>query len=142
MGYFAGFQRRVFPCSHTSQIKEIPQIFPGQRDLSVHCPSFRPGHSSIGVYQSSQGSETHGTNKGYQNPPVPRQLVSQSPVRGNLLQHTQTLLALCRELDWVVNMKKSELTPQQDFNFIGYQFDLLTGRVLRTQERWSTLQES
>ena len=29
------------------------------------------------------------------------------------LQHTQTLLALCQQLGWVVNMKKSELTPNR-----------------------------
>ena len=50
--------------------------------------------------------------------------------------HTQTLLALCHELGWVVNMEKSELTPQQVFNFVGYRFDLLSGRVLPTQDRW------
>ena len=54
-------------------------------------------------------------------------------------RHTQILLALCRELGWVVNMKKSELAPQQIFNFVGYRFDLLTGRVLPTVERWETL---
>ena len=57
------------------------------------------------------------------------------------LQHTQTLLALCQQLGWVVNMKKSELTPQQVFNFVGYRFDLVTGRVLPTQDRWTALQE-
>ena len=55
--------------------------------------------------------------------------------------HTQTLLALCHELGWVVNMEKSELTPQQVFNFVGYRFDLLSGRVLPTQDRWITLQQ-
>ena len=55
-------------------------------------------------------------------------------------RHTQTLLALCRELGWVVNLKKSELVPQQIFNFVGYRFDLLTGRVLPTPERWQALQ--
>ena len=38
-------------------------------------------------------------------------------------------------------MKKSELTPQQVFNFVGYQFNLLTGRVLPTQDRWSALKQ-
>ena len=55
------------------------------------------------------------------------------------LQHTRTLLDLCQELGWVVNMKKSELTPQQVFNFVGYRFDLKTSRVLPTQDRWSAL---
>ena len=62
-----------------------------------------------------------------------------APDPGTCQQNTQTLLALCRELGWVVNMKKSELVPQQIFNFVGYRFDLLTGRVLPTLERWETL---
>ena len=32
-------------------------------------------------------------------------------------------------------MKKLELEPQQVFNFVGYQFDLVSGRVLPTQDR-------
>ena len=63
-----------------------------------------------------------------------------APCRETCRQHTQTLWALCHNLGWVVNLKKSELTPQQVFNFVGYRFDLLTGQVLPTQERWVTLQ--
>ena len=64
-----------------------------------------------------------------------------APDQGTCRLHTQTLLALCRELGWVVNMEKSELTPQQVFNFVGYRFDLLSGRVLPTRDRWITLQQ-
>ena len=61
--------------------------------------------------------------------------------RETCLQHTQTLLALCQKLGWVVNLKKSELVPQQVFNFVGYRFDLIKGRVLPAQDRWRALQE-
>ena len=64
-----------------------------------------------------------------------------APCQETCRLHTQTLLALCHELGWVVNMGKSELTPQQVFNFVGYRFDLLSGRVLPTQDRWVTLQQ-
>ena len=64
-----------------------------------------------------------------------------APSQEKCLQHTQTLLDLCRELGWVVNMTKSELTPQQVFNFVSYWFDLLTSRVLPTQERWASLHQ-
>ena len=57
-----------------------------------------------------------------------------APCHRTCLLHTQTLLALCRDLGWLVNMTKSELTPQQVFNFVGYRFDLLSGRVLPTQD--------
>ena len=58
-----------------------------------------------------------------------------APCLVTCIQHTQTLLALCCEFGWVVNMQKSELIPQQVFNFFGYWFNLLTGQVLPTQER-------
>ena len=54
------------------------------------------------------------------------------------LQHTQTLVALCRELGWLVNGEKSELEPKQVFNFVGYKFDLKEGRVRPTPECWHT----
>ena len=55
------------------------------------------------------------------------------------LQHTQTLITLCQDLGWLVNREKSELVPQQVFNFVGYQFDLKVGRVRPTEECWQTL---
>ena len=57
------------------------------------------------------------------------------------LQHTQTLVALCRELGWLVNKEKSELEPKQVFNFVGYQFDLREGKVRPTPDHWQTLQD-
>ena len=56
-------------------------------------------------------------------------------------RHTQTLLDLCRNLGWVVNMSKSELVPQQIFNFVGYRFNLSQGLVTPTQERWIALSQ-
>ena len=56
------------------------------------------------------------------------------------VQHTQTLIALCQELGWLVNKNKSELDPKQVFNFVGYQFDLKEDRVRPTPERWQALQ--
>ena len=55
------------------------------------------------------------------------------------LQHTLTLVALCRELGWLLNEEKSELDPKQVFNFVGYQFNLGEGKVRPTPELWQTL---
>ena len=62
-----------------------------------------------------------------------------APCREICLRHTQTLLDLCRSLGWVVSMDKSELVPQQTFDFVGYHFDLSQGLVKPTQERWRSL---
>ena len=84
MGNIAGFQQRLFSHSHQSEIPEVPQVFSRKENLSVYCLSFRSGYSPSRIYQGSQGGETDGTGTGYPDPPVPRRLVSQSPVPGNL----------------------------------------------------------
>ena len=57
------------------------------------------------------------------------------------LKQTRDLVALCRELGWLVNLEKFELTPKQVFNFVGYQYDLVEGKVRPTQEKWEALRE-
>ena len=64
-----------------------------------------------------------------------------APTKESCHQGTQSLLALCQELGWMVNMQKSELEPQQIFEFVGYQYDLLNGLVRPTQNRWEALQQ-
>ena len=64
-----------------------------------------------------------------------------APCQEICLRHTQTLLDLCRSLGWVVNMDKSELVPQQTFDFVGYHFDLSQGLVKPTQDRWRSLSQ-
>ena len=57
------------------------------------------------------------------------------------VQHTQVLLKMCQQLGWLVNFEKSELEPKQVFGFVGYQFDLRSGWVRPTPDRWQILQE-
>ena len=61
--------------------------------------------------------------------------------RSTCLQHTLTLVEMCQKLGWLVNAEKSELEPKQVFNFVGYQFDLRSGRVRPTPDRWQSLQD-
>ena len=56
------------------------------------------------------------------------------------LKHTQTLVKMCQDLGWLVNLEKSELEPKQVFDFVGYRFDLRSGRVRPTPDRWESLQ--
>ena len=57
------------------------------------------------------------------------------------LQHTRLLVKMCQNLGWLVNLEKSELEPKQVFDFVGYQFDLRSGRVRPTPDRWQSLQD-
>ena len=84
VGHFAGLQRCLLSHPHCPKVKKVSQVLPVQSDFPVHSPAIRTGHSSPGVYQGGQRSETHGSSEGYQDPPVPRRLVSESPFPGNL----------------------------------------------------------
>ena len=47
---------------------------------------------------------------------------------------------MCQDLGWLVNLDKSELEPTQVFDFVGYQFDLRSGRVRPTPDWIQSLQ--
>ena len=78
------FSRRLLSHPNTTKVKEVPALLSKGADFSVHCPPFWFGHSSTGVHKGGQRGETHSTSTGYPDPPVPRQLVTESPVSGNL----------------------------------------------------------
>ena len=62
-----------------------------------------------------------------------------APTKESCHQGTQSLLALCQELGWIVNLQKSELEAKQIFEFVGYKYDLSQGLVLPTQNRWQLI---
>ena len=54
------------------------------------------------------------------------------------LQHTQELV---NNVSATRLAGEPELEPKQDFNFVGYQFDLRSDPVRLTPDRWQNLQE-
>ena len=46
---------------------------------------------------------------------------------------------MCQDLGWLVNLDKSELEPKQVFDFVGYQFNVRSGRVRPTQDQMQSL---
>ena len=139
MGDIAGFQRCLFPHSSSCQVPEMSQVPLPKSVLSIPGPSLWPLNSSDGVHLCGQRGQVNGSIPGYKDPPVPRRLVDSSPTKESCHQGTQSLLALCQELGWVVNLQKSELEPKQVFEFVGYQYDLSHGLVKPTQNRWESI---
>ena len=82
---FPGLQQCLLSHSHESQAKEVFKVSPKQSNLSIHSSTFWPSDGSVRVHEVFKGSETYGPGKRYENPPVPRRLISQNPVSGNLL---------------------------------------------------------
>ena len=84
VGDVSGFQRRLLPYPNRTKVAEIPQILPPQSSLSVHSSPLWPLNGSVGVHEGGQRSQVNGTGSGYQDPPVPRRLVAESPLPGNV----------------------------------------------------------
>ena len=84
VGHFAGFQRRLFSHSHKPQVAKISQVPLKRSNLSVHSTSLWPVDGSVGVHKGGQRGKTHGSIEGYSDPPIPRRLVTESPMPGNL----------------------------------------------------------
>ena len=137
MGNFTGFQRRLFshPCS--LRVQEMPQVPLPKPVLPVLGSTLWPLNSSHGVYLCGQGSQANGPSQGYKDPPD--DWLIRAPTKESCHQGTQSLLILCQELGWVVNLQKSELEPQQVFEFVGYRYDLSHRLVKPTQNRWESL---
>ena len=139
VGHIHRFQRRILPHTNSQSIQEVHAFSPPGSVLPVQSPSLWPVHSPHGVHSGGQRGQTHGTSKGIRIHQYLDDWLVRASTHDTCLQHTQTLVTLCQELGWLVNREKSELVPQQVFNFVGYQFDLKEGRVRPTEERWQTL---
>ena len=72
VGHLAGFQRRLFPHPHSSEVQEVPQVSFEQSHLSVQGSSPWFGNGPVRVHQSGQGGKVDGSGTGYLDPPVPR----------------------------------------------------------------------
>ena len=137
--HIIGLQRYVFPHPHQSKVEKVSQVSFKQSNLPVHSSAVRPSDSSFRVYKGCEGGKTDGPGQGYKDPPVPRQLVASSPLSGDLFRPNPDPFGLVPKARVVVNLEKSELVLQQEFNFVGYHFDLSQGLVKPTLERWQAL---
>ena len=55
--------------------------------------------------------------------------------------NTQAVVDLTQSLGWIINQEKSQLTPNQVFSFVGYEYHLDSALVKPTQERWLKIQD-
>ena len=138
VGHIAGLQRRILPHSNCPKVKEVFFLF-NQTFQFTALPfglataplEFTKVVNEVKLMAQAQGIRIHQYLDDW---------LLRAPSPEICLQHTQTLLALCQQLGWVVNTTKLELVPKQVVNFVGYRFDLITGRVLPTHDRWEALQ--
>ena len=128
VGHFHRLQGRILRHTNSQSVQEVHAFSHQGSVLPVQSPTLWSVRSSYGVHSGGQRGQTDGLTD----------WMVRATSHQTCLQHTQTLVALCRELGWLVN-KKSELDAKQVFNFVGYQFDLQEGKVRPTPEHWQAL---
>ena len=78
VGHIHRFQRRILPHTNSQSVQEVHAFSPPGSVLPVQSPSLWPVHIPHGVHSGHQRGQTHGTSKGYKDPPVLRRLAGES----------------------------------------------------------------
>ena len=125
-------QRRIFPHANTGTVQEISEIaYPGPA-VPVQSPPTAPLEFTV----IAKEVKLMALHKGIMIHQYLGDWLARARSHQTCLRHTQELVRLCRNLGWLVNLEKSELDPKQVFDFVGYQFELQSGRVRANQEIW------
>ena len=86
VGHLNRLQGRLLAHTNTGTVQEIPKIMIScpRSVISIQGTAIRTVHSSHGVHYYCKGFETDGHTQVYKDPPVPRQLVSESQIPPSL----------------------------------------------------------
>ena len=140
VGNLSRLQGCLLPYSNTGTDQEISRISCPGSDIPVQSSAFWSVHSPYGVHCDSKGGKLMAIHKGIRIHQYLDDWLVRATSPQTCLKHTQTLVKMCPDLGWLVNLEKSELEPKQVFDFVGYRFDLRSGRVRPTPDRWESLQ--
>ena len=141
VGHLDRLQGHLLPHSNTGTVQEILEISCPGPDLPVQSTSFRFVNSTMEFTVIAKEVKLMAIHKGIRIHQYLDDWLVRATSHRLCLEHTQVLVTVCQKLGWLVNMEKSELVPKQVFNFVGYQFDLASGRVRPTLDWWQSLQE-
>ena len=84
IGNIHRFQGHLLPCPNRHTVQEVPAFTCPGSMLPIQSSTIWSVHCCNVIHNSSQGSQTDGSKQRYENPPVPRRLVSQSHISPNL----------------------------------------------------------
>ena len=105
VGHVHRFQGILHLYTHTKPIKKITVFSRPGLNIPVQSFTIWSVHSTHRVYSSCQRGQTDGfTHLGYKDPPVLRQLAVRVRSHQTCLQHTQSLVAICQGLGWLVKI--------------------------------------
>ena len=141
VGNLSRLQGCLLPYTNTGTFQEISQISCPRSDIPAQSSAFWSVHSSLEFTVIAKEVKLMAIHKGIRIHQYLDDWLVRATSPQTCLKHTQILVIMCQDLGWLVNLEKSELEPKQVFDFVGYRFDLRSGRVRPTPDRWHSLQE-
>ena len=120
---------RIYAHLHCKACTEIPVVHGQWSNVLVQL-----GHLPSGIYQGGQVA-----SKG-QAPCLPELLAYLHLIPVQARTHANLVLRVLQHLGWVINFSKSDLSPSQQFNFIGMQFSMCTYTVTPLPKIQNTLE--
>ena len=102
--------------------------------------SIRFAHSTHGVHCDTKGGKTDGYTQGFKHPPVPR-LVGESQIPPGLSPTYTGTSKNVSTIGLAGELREIRAGAQTRLRFVGYQFDLRSGRVRLTPDQWQNLQQ-
>ena len=135
MGDVHRFQGRLLPHTHTEPVKEIVEISCPRQNIAIQSTALCLSTDPLEFTVVAKEVKLMALQKGIRINQYQDDWLVRTRSHQTCLQRTQTLVALCQDLGWLVNKnnsEKSELDPKQVFEFVGYHFDLKEGKVRPT----------
>ena len=139
VGHFHRFQGRLPPYTNTKPIKKISEAAVQGKTYQFKALPFGLSTAPLKFTVVAKEVKLMALQKGIRIHQYLDDWLVRSRSHQICLHHTQTLVALCQVLGWLVNLEKLELEPKQVFDFVGYQFNLKEGKVRPTLDWWQTL---
>ena len=122
LGIFTGFNRCLSPCTYSLAVSEIPPLLYQGSDIPIQGSTLWSGDKSVCLhtldgYHSNSSAEEISLLFPYLDDWLVR-----NQIRADILRDQQFTIKLISSLGLIINEKKSDLIPAQNFVFIGMEF--------------------
>ena len=127
-------ERCLFLSATVHELKKMCEIWLVGKSLRVSLPLFWIRTCSENISKTIKGTNSSTETAEHLSSDISRRYCSDGKNRG-ILMSRNTLIFLLQHLGFVINLRKSVLTPSQQIEFLGLTIDTYTMTVALTEEK-------
>ena len=122
MGNIYGYNRRLLPYPHSSEIAKISEISDPKGSFSVQSSTFRNRDGTSGIHTNRQRGEVNGNAKRYSHSSVPRRLVTESKYSRSMCETHKNVSRSSPTIGLANQLSKIRAGTHSKFRFFGLPF--------------------